>query len=204
MWHITMIDEVTREDESGEDLTEGVNPEVMAEADSSVEHDPLNEVTPEVEPVQVEEDTTSVLKKSLGLGLPSDRYRVVIPKGSFPPVNGRQQFIARLRDKDRVSFRIYEGDEDIASRNEFLGELGMVGIALNKEDKAFIEVDFNLNIDLNLTIRLLDRYGERESYMALDLSRSPRTVIRQDTVIELIARMESLEKRIVELGKGGG
>jgi molecular chaperone DnaK (HSP70) len=149
-----------------------------------------------------EEGTGSALERSIGIGLPSDRYRVILPKGSFPPLNGRQQFIARLRDRDRVSFRIFQGDEELASENEFLAEVGMVGIALNNEEKAFLEVDFHLNLDRILRIRLQDKFGEKESYIVLDMTRKRKASIKEDNMGDLMRKLESIEQKVGELSHG--
>jgi molecular chaperone DnaK (HSP70) len=147
-----------------------------------------------------EDEQGKALQSSIGLGLPSDRYRVVLPKGSFPPLSGRQQFIARLRDKDRVSFRVFMGDEELASQNEFLAELGMVGVALNNDDKAFLELHFTLNLDKILTVRLLDKFGEKEALLIMDMARKPKVTIAQDKLAELIDKLDTLERRISEIG----
>jgi len=207
-----MEEEVTREEENSTEPTEDVFEEpVGAEDDSSneiapsdvlteAEHDVENGDEPEAPPEEGEGKSKAIIK-SIGLGLPSDRYRVVLPKGSFVPLTGRQQFIARLRDRDRVSFRVFEGDEDLASQNEFLVELGLVGIALNNEDKAFLELELHLNLDLILRVRLMDKFGEKETYVVLDMARRPKTIIHQDNVNKLAEKIESLENQIVELGR---
>ena len=171
----------------------GLSPDEVPGIDI-IEDEPFPEVK--------EEGTGSALEKSIGIGLPSDRYRVILPKGSFPPLNGRQQFIARLRDRDRVSFRIFQGDEELASENEFLAEVGMVGIALNNEEKAFLEVDFHLNLDRVLRIRLQDKFGEKESYIILDMARKRKALIREDNIGELMRKLETIEQRVGELSHG--
>lgn len=207
-----MEEEVTREEENSAGHTEDEFEEpVGTEGAGSTEMAPGDVNTePEIDVETGDEPDTSheegegeskALKKSIGLGLPSDRYRVVLPKGSFPPLTGRQQFIARLRDRDRVSFRIFEGDEDLSSQNEFLVELGLVGIALNNEDKAFLELELHLNLDLILRVRLMDKFGEKETYVVLNMARRPKTIIHQDNVNLLAEKIESLENQIVELGR---
>jgi hypothetical protein len=191
-------DGVTEAEETGDDIfeAEGLDlaPEDVPGIDIIEDEPPPSEVP--------DKDGGKALDKSIGIGLPSDRYRVVLPKGSFPPLNGRQQFIARLRDRDRVSFRIFEGDEELASLNEFLAEVGMVGIALNNEEKAFIEVDFHLNLDRVLRIRLQDKFGEKEAYIVLDMSKKRRTLIQDDHIGALMQKLDSIEKRVDDLGQG--
>lgn len=207
-----MEDETTREEKNSTEPTEdefeepvdseGAGPIEIAPGDvlTEAEHDAETGDEPDAPPGEGE-GKSKALKKSIGLGLPSDRYRVVLPKGSFAPLTGRQQFIARLRDRDRVSFRVFEGDEDLASQNEFLVELGLVGIALNNEDKAFLELELHLNLELILRVRLMDKFGEKETYVVLDMARRPKTIIHQDNVNKLAEKIESLENQIVELGR---
>jgi hypothetical protein len=205
---VNMEEEIIREEE------QSAPPAVPPEAEKAEEEKPVpqhvaameDEFGEELEDAELtstgqpEDEKSRALQRSIGLGLPSDRYRVVLPKGSFPPLSGRQQFIARLRDKDRVSFRIFMGDEELASQNEFLAELGMVGVALNNDDKAFLELHFTLNLDKILTIRLLDKFGEKEAILILDMARKPKVTVSQDKLAELIDKLDSLEHRISEIG----
>jgi len=205
-----MEEEFTREEDNVDPPATELSPE-KAEDGSPVLHDnhssEENVVVEDVigkdsdyQRVNVETESRA-LQRSIGLGLPSDRYRVVLPKGSFPPLTGRQQFIARLRDKDRVTFRVFEGDEELASQNDFLVEIGMVGLALNNEDKAFLEVDFHLNIDKILTIRLLDKFGEKEALVILDMASKPKVAVHQDKIKELTDKLDSLGHHIAEIGE---
>jgi hypothetical protein len=215
---MAMEDEATREDENSQDVAEEAKAEtadtgegIGGGAPEMASMEDIEEV--EGEPLSIAEEgegKSKALKKSIGLGLPADRYRIVLPKASFPPLNSRQQFIARLRDRDRVSFRIFEGDEDLASENEFLAELGLIGIALNNEDKAFLEIDFHLNLDMILRVRLLDKFGEKEAFVVLDMAKRPKAALQQDNVAKLLekidaleGRMEEISKNIVSTGKGG-
>jgi len=205
-----MEEEFTREEEKMEPPADGSIPEEAEDGSHAVHESPPDEVNvlveeaiskdPDYPTVRVETESKA-LQRSIGLGLPSDRYRVVLPKGSFPPLTGRQQFIARLRDKDRVTFRVFEGDEELASQNDFLVEIGMVGLALNNEDKAFLEVDFHLNIDKILTLRLLDKFGEKEALVILDMARRPKVTVHQDKLKELTDKLDSLTQHVGEIGE---
>ena len=206
-----MEDEVTREEENSAEPIDEFSEESVSEAEpesseASPGVDEAGDASEDVKDDEVPDEEPGegggkALQKSIGLGLPSDRFRIVLPKGSFPPLSVRQQFIARLRDRDKVSFRIFQGDEDLASQNELLVEIGLVGIALNNEDKAFLELDFHLNLELILRIRLLDKFGEKEAFAVLDIAKSPKAVIHQDSMALFIERMESLERRITEIGE---
>jgi molecular chaperone DnaK (HSP70) len=204
-----MEEDITREEEKLDPTAKGKKME-KAEGDAPVSEE--TEIQEGAIEEEIDEETLSLegrpedeqqkaLQKSIGLGLPSDRYRVVLPKGSFPPLTARQQFIARLRDRDRVSFRVFQGDEELASQNEFLAEIGMVGVALNNEDKAFLEIDLHYNIDKILTVRLLDKFGEKEALVVLDMARRPKMSIHQDKVAELMEKLDSIGHRIEEIGE---
>jgi hypothetical protein len=206
-----MEDEVTREEENSAEPIDEFSEESVSEAEpesseASPDVDEADEAFEDVADDEVPDEEPGegggkALQKSIGLGLPSDRFRVVLPKGSFPPLSVRQQFIARLRDRDKVSFRIFQGDEDLASQNDLLVEIGLVGIALNNEDKAFLELDFHLNLELMLRVRLMDKFGEKEAFAVLDMAKGPKTIIHQDSMVLFIERMESLERRITEIGE---
>lgn len=143
---------------------------------------------------------------SIGIGLPRNKYRIFIGKGAIPPVSEAKQFVAPLADINKVRIKILEGDDDIADRNLYLGEIGINNIKLRDDGKSEIEIDFSLNAMGILTVRLRDRIGHtegvarfvpfqfrRELKSTPDLSRIP--------VEELNQKISLLEEQMFSLKK---
>jgi molecular chaperone DnaK (HSP70) len=103
------------------------------------------------------------LLKSIGMEMPSNRYRVFLGQGVIPPVSEKKHFVARLKNLDNVSITILEGDEDKADTNVYVGEVGLTNIKLRKDNRAEVEIEFSLSENGALTVKLIDRIGETES-----------------------------------------
>jgi len=103
------------------------------------------------------------LAKSIGMAMPSNRFRVFLGRGAIPPVSEKKHFVARLRSVDRVEIVILEGDEDQADRNEFVGEIGLSNVKLREDGRAEIEVEFTIGDKGILTVVVLDRVSGTES-----------------------------------------
>ncbi len=103
------------------------------------------------------------LAKSIGMAMPSNRFRVFLGRGAIPPVSEKKHFVARLRSVDRVEIVILEGDEDQADRNVFVGEIGLSNVKLREDGRAEIEVEFTIGDKGILTVVVLDRVSGTES-----------------------------------------
>ena len=102
------------------------------------------------------------LEKSLGIGLRSNAYRVILGKGGIPPVSEIWPFIARLREKDSVSFKIMEGDNVEADKNKLIGEIGLHRIQLREDGRAVLRVEFKVGKDKILEVSILDQESGME------------------------------------------
>ncbi len=99
------------------------------------------------------------LKRSVGIGLPSGKYRIFLGRGAIPPVTESKTFVARLKKVDTVEIAIFEGDEETVESNEFVGEVGLKGVKLREDEKAEIEISFILDTTGTLVISLADKIG---------------------------------------------
>lgn len=102
------------------------------------------------------------LTKSVGIGLPRNRYRIFLGKGAIPPVSETKQFVAPLAEISKVKIKILEGDEEQAEKNEFVGEIGINNIRLREDGRAELEIDFSLSVTGILSVRITDRIGDTE------------------------------------------
>ena len=102
------------------------------------------------------------LSRSIGMAMPSNRFRVFLGQGAIPPVTEKKHFVARLKNLDRIEVVILEGDHDQADKNEFVGEVGLANVKIREDGRAEIEVDFMLGDKGMLSVILSDRIGGAE------------------------------------------
>ncbi|HDS31144.1 MAG TPA: hypothetical protein ENN67_08890 [Firmicutes bacterium] len=107
----------------------------------------------------VTKTTVKRLRKSVGMGLPSNRYRVFLGRGAIPPVSESKTFVAPLKKVDRLDISIYEGDGETIDQNVFVGEIGVNGIKLREDGKAEIEITFSLDMQGVLQVTISDKRG---------------------------------------------
>ncbi len=146
------------------------------------------------------------LEKSVGMGLPSNRVRTFLGSGTIPPVSETKNFVARLKNVDRVEITVLEGDEDQADRCEFVGEIGLANIQLREDKKAELEVTFNLDRHGILTVSLIDRNGNNEStarFMLPQFRRELKTEIDlSDVPVDELSKKIDLLEQQMDLLKG--
>jgi molecular chaperone DnaK (HSP70) len=112
---------------------------------------------------QVSKPAIKRLMKAVGMGLPSNRFRVFLGKGTIPPVSESRTFVAKLKKVDRVEISVFEGDSDRSDLNLFVGEIGVNNVQLREDEKAEIEVTFGLDGQGILIVTILDRMGGTEA-----------------------------------------
>ena len=93
---------------------------------------------------------------SLGVGLISDQYGVIVEKNSTYPTEAKDQFTTTRDFQTAISFPIYEGEEQIASANTFLDMLRIDGIPPAPRGIPRIEVTLALNHDRILEVTAKD------------------------------------------------
>ena len=84
---------------------------------------------------------------SLGVGLVSDQYGVIIEKNSTYPTEAKDVFTTTRDFQTAISFPVYEGEEQVASANTFLDMLRIDGIPPAPRGVPRVEVTFRLNQD---------------------------------------------------------
>lgn len=103
------------------------------------------------------------LDRSVGMEMPSNRYRAFLGIGAIPPVSEKKHFVAKLKNLDNLRVTILEGDSDKASDNILVGEVGLSNITLREDGRAEIEIDFTLDDKGMLSVSLTDRITNTES-----------------------------------------
>ncbi len=93
---------------------------------------------------------------SLGVGLQSDSFSVIIDRNSTYPTEAKDIFTTSRDFQEAISFPIYEGERLIASENTFLDLLRIEGVAPAPRGVPRIEVTFRINADRILEARAED------------------------------------------------
>jgi hypothetical protein len=185
-------------DESGEKAKEDEaleEPSAKAEKKQAL---PKKSGQPSKAPAKAPEESARAqvrrLARSIGMAMPSDRYRIFLGHGAIPPVVERKHFVARLRKLDRIEVVVLEGDDDKASGNEFVGELGLGNVKLREDGRSEIEIEYALDDKGILTVTIYDRIGRIESHARFML---PQFSSAMDTIVDVSGLpVEELSEKI--------
>ena len=83
----------------------------------------------------------------LGIATQGDSFTTIIPRNSRVPVKKSHIFTTVQDNQTSVKLQVYQGDNDRASANEFLGEFLLTGIRPATRAVPRIEVLFSISSD---------------------------------------------------------
>ena len=97
--------------------------------------------------------------------LVSDRFSPIIHRNTTIPTTHTQRFSAIHPEQTRIDVKIYQGENEVASRNVLLGQYIFEGLQPESEDEVpTITVQFDLDVNGILTVGIQDRgSGKRAS-----------------------------------------
>lgn len=93
-----------------------------------------------------------VIGSSYGIGLENNIFSKLIEKNTTVPVKRSQVFTTTEDNQTTVQIRLYQGENPIASDNDFLGTIELKGIPLAKKGVPKIEVTFE--VDPNMIVHV--------------------------------------------------
>lgn len=98
-----------------------------------------------------------IVTQSKGIATQRDNMSVLIPRGTVLPTHVSQVFTTVTDNQDKVTIRIYEGEEILASHNSLLGEFELRGIAPSAP-KGVPQIAVRFYVDVNgiLTVSATD------------------------------------------------
>ncbi|MBL9039267.1 MAG: Hsp70 family protein [Archangium sp.] len=97
-----------------------------------------------------------VIPMGIGLEKGDGQMHVVFPRNS-PIPNAKQLTGTTSKDNQtELIMRIYQGDHDVANRNEQLGEFTFAGIPTKSAGQAQVEMTFDVNVEGILTLTAKD------------------------------------------------
>jgi len=97
-------------------------------------------------------------------GWVDDRYSVLIHRNITIPVTREDVYATLYPDQDTIEFKVFQGEQPIASKNTLLGEFKFTGLKPEREgDLAKVTVQFSLDINGMLQVKTHDRGSGRET-----------------------------------------
>ncbi len=138
------------------------------------------------------------LRRSVGMAMPNNRYRVFLGRGAIPPVSEKKHFVARLKKLDRLQVVILEGDENDASNNEYVGEVGLGNLKLRQDGRAEIEIEYSLSDKGILSVALYDKIGRIDSIAKFVLPQFAAGLPRTESLAELPVNELSMKIDVLE------
>jgi molecular chaperone DnaK len=102
----------------------------------------------------------------------SDRYAVVIPANKTIPTSVEKSFYTLYPDQDEAEIRVYQGENDVASRNLFLGEFLFKGISPSPTGgRREVLVRFDYDLDGIVQVAARDKLTGRTDGISVTTSR---------------------------------
>lgn len=97
-----------------------------------------------------------VLPMSVGVALAKNRYHRIFPKNSTIPNASSIVFTTSKDNQDKLKLKIYQGENEIASDNELLGEFVFSGLRPAPKGEVHLEVILKLSPEGILTVEAQD------------------------------------------------
>jgi len=157
----------------GQELHAEINPDEAVATGSAVQGaiiagDPIEAVLVDVAPRSLGIATArSVLGHIL-----SDRYAVVIPANKTIPCSVERPFYTLRPDQDAAQISVYQGEEEVASRNLHLGEFLFSGITpspTGQNREVLVRFDYDVNGIVQVAAR--DKQTGRSEGITVTVSR---------------------------------
>ncbi len=150
-----------------------INPDEAVAAGAAVQGaiiagEPIEAVLVDVAPRSLGIETAHIV---LGHILP-DRYTVVIPANKTIPCSVERPFYTITPDQDAVRIRVYQGEEEVASRNLHLGEFLFSGISpspTGQSREVLVRFDYDVNGIVQVAAR--DKQTGRSEGITVTVSR---------------------------------
>ena len=113
--------------------------------------------------------------------LVTDRFSPIIHRNTTIPVTHTQRFRAIHPEQTRIDIKIYQGENEIASRNVLLGEYLFEGLQPETEEEVpSITVQFDLDVNGILDVRIQDRGSGKRANLTVHAEHHRMDVRQRD------------------------
>jgi molecular chaperone DnaK len=105
-----------------------------------------------------------VTPHSLGIAIAGGFFQSIIPKNTTVPTSAHHVFTTVKDDQTSAKITVLQGESEIATQNELLGEFMMTGLRKAKRGEVDIDVIFDISADGIVSVSALDvQTGLRQS-----------------------------------------
>jgi molecular chaperone DnaK len=98
-----------------------------------------------------------VVPLSIGLALPGNRFKPIIPRNSQIPIKRQEIFTTAKDNQKSVKITVLQGENEDAKKNEVLANVAFSDLPPHKKGELKIEVSFSINADGLLTVTAVDK-----------------------------------------------
>jgi len=98
-----------------------------------------------------------VVPLSIGLALPDNRFKQIIPRNSQTPIKRTEVFTTGKDNQKNVKLTVVQGESPEADKNEFLGKVVLSDLPPHKKGELQIEVTFSVDAENMLTVTAIDK-----------------------------------------------
>ena len=122
--------------------------------------------------------------------LVSDRFSPIIHRNTTIPTTHTQRFSAIHPEQTRIDVKIYQGENEVASRNVLLGQYIFEGLQPESEDEVpTITVQFDLDVNGILTVGIQDRGSGKRASLTVHAEHRRMDVRQRDEAAAHVARL---------------
>ena len=93
---------------------------------------------------------------SLGIEINDGIFKIMIPRGSITPSKKTELFTTIIDNQNEILIKIFEGEKELTKGNSLIGKIIFPIIPMARGQQE-IEITFSLDIDLNLTVIVLEK-----------------------------------------------
>jgi molecular chaperone DnaK len=113
-----------------------------------------------------------VIPMAIGLEKAGGAFHTVFPRNA--PIPNAKQLTATtsIDNQTELAMRIYQGDHELVSHNELLGEFMFSGIRPDKAGRVQVEITFDVSVEGILTMRARDPATGREMRTTVRVTQS--------------------------------
>jgi len=109
-----------------------------------------------------------VTPQTLGIEIKGGLFEEIIPKNTTIPTKRKKLYTTSVDNQKTVEINVYQGEHDIAKKNEKLGEFVLRGIPNMEAGEPRITVEFEIDADGIVTVKTKEAQSDRSQSIRID------------------------------------